>query len=69
MKINRLFRKRFIKAFKKCLEECNEILIEPISNKRILEVFETQGYWSGVHYNISFDHDLGFSYEQRRFQK
>jgi hypothetical protein len=66
IKSDKDLKKKFIEAFYECAEDCNEIIIgDPI--EQIFNCFETQGYWSGVRYNISFDMDLGFEYEQRRF--
>jgi hypothetical protein len=60
-------RKMFHQSFLKELEACQEELMQPMPVNRIIDIFETQGYWSGTYYNIHFDFDLGFSYEQRRF--
>jgi len=64
---SRRLRKLFIRSFKMCLHSCGEILVGNVSDKTIFHRFEEQGYWSGVRYNIHFDMDLGFEYEQRRF--
>jgi hypothetical protein len=63
-KLQRAFKKEFIQTLKECDEEVIESILKI---DYILHVFETQGYWSAVNYNISFDTDLGFTYEQRRF--
>jgi len=60
-------RAQFIEGFKAELEACGETLLGDPTDQYIFDVFKTQGYWSGVEYNIHFDEDLGFEYEKRRF--
>ena len=60
-------RAKFIEAFKAELEACGEILIGDPTDQYIFDVFKRQGYWSGVRYNIHFDEEMGFEYEERRF--
>ena len=63
----------FFEEFKQTLDECGETLLgfsefsDLPDADYVLDIFENQGYWVGVQYKISFDFELGFEYEQRRF--
>lgn len=64
---NNVLKGKFKKAFLDIMEEVDEKLIGKVSTNYILSVFLNQGYWSGVRYNIHFNYDYGFEYEERRF--
>lgn len=63
----------FFEEFKQTLAACDETLLgfsefsdQPDADY-VLDIFENQGYWVGVQYNIHFNFELGFEYEERRF--
>lgn len=45
---SRNFRRRFMR----CMSSVDEVLVVPTSTDRIIQIFMTQGYWSGHAYNI-----------------
>ena len=65
----------FFISFRTVLRECGETLLgfsDPAEDVNVdadyvLNIFEKQGYWAGLRYNIFFDYENGFEYEERSF--
>lgn len=58
-------KEQFRQAFENALDECGECLMNNVTTNYILDVFNHQGYWSGVLYNIYFnfkDNDFEIEY-------
>jgi hypothetical protein len=67
VKKNPEYTSKFIQGFYDMIDSLGEIVIGTPTNDYIINIFESNGYWSGVSYNIFFDFEFGFEYEQRRF--
>jgi hypothetical protein len=60
--------KAFIAYFKDELESYDEFLIGDVTDDYIFNTFESQGYWSGVKYNFSYNDELDMiDVEERNF--
>lgn len=58
----------FIKYFVDELKQYDEFLLGEPTNDYIFDVFENQGYWSGIKYNFSFIEELDMiTVEERNF--
>jgi hypothetical protein len=57
----------FITYFKDELESYGEFLLGEPTNDYIFDVFEKQGYWSGVGYNFSFIEELDMIVAEERY--
>lgn len=58
----------FINYFKAELESYDEFLLGEPTNDYIFDVFENQGYWSGIKYNFSYIEELAMiTVEERMF--
>lgn len=69
----RYLSKKFYNVFKTVLYDLGEVLFEMRRVKEtrnyVINVFKTQGKWSGVKYDIYFDFEKGFYYSPRVFGK
>lgn len=57
IKRSKKLKDQFRNTFEEVLDEMGEQLIGVVKTDYILDVFENQGYWSGILYNVYFNFD------------
>ena len=67
IKKNPEYTAKFIQGFYDMIDSLGETILGEPTDFYIINIFKEHGYWSGVAYNIFFDFEFGFEYEQRRF--
>ena len=60
--------KKWRKKFDKIMEYCGETLIGEVTTEYLKQVFEHQGFYSGVYVRI-YEKNGYFSYEEKRYGK
>lgn len=67
IRANKEIAQAFINYFKDELEQYGEYLLGEPTNDYIFDVFQNQGYWSGIRYNFSFIEELGMIEAEERY--